>query len=163
MHLHQARVSGHDAHAKAVSAAFSRRDRSLVNIISVSIRATVLIEDGRRRITNVTVIHFAMVGFHSHMLWIDRAEMDSRRDLQRFPDQNALSIFVSNLNIRNFYFRPILADLRFPLAQVRGSAAAIARKIFVRFRGRNIKLLGVFLHHSLRVENRRDASDRFTH
>src|SRR5438477_1314752 len=156
-------MSVDNAHAKAVSAAFSRRDRSLVNIISVSILATVLIEEGRRRITNVTVIHFAVVGFHSHMLRIDRAQVDSRRDLQRFPDQNALSIFVSDLNIRNFYFRPILAYLRFPLAQVRGSATAIARKILVRLRSRDIKLLGVFLYHSLRVENRRDASDRFTH
>jgi len=156
-------MSGDNAHAEAIRAAFRGGDCSLINIIAVSVRAAALIEEGCRGIANVTIIHFAMVGFHSHMLWIDRAEMDSRRDLQRFPDQNALSIFVSNLNIRNFYFRPILADLRFPLAQVRGSAAAIARKIFVRFRGRNIKLLGVFLHHSLRVENRRDASDRFTH
>ena len=30
-------------------------------------------------------------------------------------------------------------------------------------RGRNIKLLGVFLHHPLRVEDRRDAADRFAH
>ncbi len=149
----------HNAHAKAVGAAFRRGNCSLVNIIAVSIRAAGLIEDSRRRIANVAIIHFAVVGFHSHMLRIDRAQMNSRRDLQRFTDQNALSIFVSDLNIRNFHFRPILAYLRFPLAQVRGSAAAVVGKILVRFRGRNIKLLGIFLHHPLRVENRRDASD----
>jgi hypothetical protein len=40
-----------------------------------------------------------VVGFYSHMLRIDRAEMNPRRDLQRFANQNALSIFVSDLNI----------------------------------------------------------------
>src|ERR1700730_5708350 len=106
----------HDAHAEAVRAAFRGGDCSLIIIIAVSIRAAALIEESRRGIANVTVIHFAVVSFHSHLLWIDRAQMNSRRDLQRFTDQNALSIFVSDLNIRNFYFRPILAYLRFPLA-----------------------------------------------
>jgi hypothetical protein len=135
----------------------------LVDIIAISIGAAALIKNGRRRIANITIIHFTVVSFYAHVLRIDRAQMHSRCDLQRFTDQNALSVFVSDLNVRNLHRRPILAYLRFPLAQVRGGAAAVARKILVRFRGRNIKLLGVFLHHPLRVKSRRDASDRFTH
>ena len=73
VYLHQAGMRGHDAHAKAVGAAFRRGNCSLVNVIAVSIRAAGLIEDSRRRIANVTIIHFAVVGFHSHMLRIDRA------------------------------------------------------------------------------------------
>src|ERR1700730_16946964 len=105
-----------NAHAEAVRAAFRGGGCSPIDISAVSIRSAALIEEGRRGVANVAVIHFAVVGFHSHMLWIDRAQMNSRRDLQRFTDQNALSIFVPDLNIRNFYFRPILAYLRFPLA-----------------------------------------------
>ena len=55
-------MRGHDAHAKAVGAAFRGGDCSLVNVIAVSIGAAGVIEDGRRRITNVTIIRFAMVG-----------------------------------------------------------------------------------------------------
>ena len=116
MHLHKAGMRRHYAHAKAISAAFRSGNRSLVNVIAISIRASALIQNGRRGIANVTIIHFAVVRFHSHMLWIDRPEMNSRCDVQRFTDQNALSIFVSYLNIGNFYLRPILAYLRFPLA-----------------------------------------------
>ncbi len=118
MPLHQAGMRGHDAHAKAIGTAFRRGDCSLVNVIAVSVRAASLIEERRRRIPNVTIINFAMVGFHSHTLWIDGAEMNSRRDFQRFTDQNALPIFIAYLNIRNFYRRPVLAYLRFPLAQM---------------------------------------------
>src|SRR5947208_16208618 len=159
VHLHQARMCGHDAHAKAVRAAFRRGDCSLVNLLSVSIRFAGLIEECRLTIANVAVINLAMVDLHSHMLWIDGAEMNSRRDFQRFTDQNALPIFIAYLNIRNFYRRPILAYLRLPLAYMGRSAAAVPGKIFVRSRGRNIELLGVFLHHALRVEDRRDAAD----
>ena len=116
MHLHQAGMRGHDAHAKAICAAFRRRDCSLVNVIAGSVRAAGLIKERRRRIPKVTIINFAMVGFHSHMFWIDGAEMNSRCDFQRFTDENALPIFVPYLNVRNFYARPILAYLRFPLA-----------------------------------------------
>ena len=109
-------MRGHDAHAKAICAAFRRGDCSLVNVIAVSVSAASLIKDRRRRIPKITIINFAMVGFHSHMLWIDGAKMNSRRDFQRFTDQNALPIFIAYLNIRNFYRRPVLAYLRFPLA-----------------------------------------------
>jgi hypothetical protein len=37
VHLHQAWVRGHDAHAKAIGAAFRSWDCSLVNIIAVAI------------------------------------------------------------------------------------------------------------------------------
>src|SRR5437868_9302218 len=121
VHLHQTGMSRDNSHAEAIRAAFRGGDCSLINIIAVSIRAAALIEEGRRGIANVTIIHFAVVDFHPHMLWIDRAQVDSCRDLQRVPDQNALPIFVSDLYIRNFYFRPFLASLRFPLAQVPGS------------------------------------------
>ncbi len=84
MHLHKARVRRHDAYAETIRAAFGRGDGSLVNIIAVSISTAALIEDGRRRIADVTVIHFTVVRFDAHMLWIDRPEMDARRDLQRF-------------------------------------------------------------------------------
>src|SRR5205814_10058656 len=100
-------MSGDNAHAEAIRAAFRGGDCSQINIIAVSVRAAALIEEGCRGIANVTIIHFAIVGFYSHILWIDRAEMDSRRELQGFSDQIALPIFVSNLNIRNFYFFPI--------------------------------------------------------
>src|SRR4029453_3294230 len=99
------------------------------------------------------------VNFPLPLVRINGTEMDSGRDLQRLTDQNALSIFVPDLNIRNFYRWPILAYLRFPLAKVCGRATAVAGKILVRLRGRNIKLLGVFLHHPLGVKGRRDASD----
>jgi hypothetical protein len=49
------------------------------------------------------------------------------------------------------------------MAQLRRGAATVARKIFIRSRGRNIKTLGIFLHHSLGVEHGRDAANRFTH
>ena len=65
-------MRGDNAHAEAVRAAFSGGDCSLINIIAVSIRSAALIEEGRGRIANVAVIHFAMVGFYPHMLWIDR-------------------------------------------------------------------------------------------
>src|SRR5437762_5976493 len=60
MHLHETRMRRHDAHTKAVSAAFRRGDCSLIDVIAVSICAAGLIEDSRRRITNVTVIRFAV-------------------------------------------------------------------------------------------------------
>src|SRR5206468_9756604 len=82
MHLHETRMRRHDAHAKAVSAAFRRRHCSLIDVIAVSICAASLIEDSRRSITNITIICFAVVGFHSHMLRINRAEMNPRCDLQ---------------------------------------------------------------------------------
>src|SRR5439155_19705371 len=63
VHLHETRMRRHDADAKAVSAAFRRGYCSLVNIITVSIGAAGLIEDSRRRIANVTIVRFAMVGF----------------------------------------------------------------------------------------------------
>ena len=159
MHLHQAGMCRHDTHAKAISAAFRRGDRSLINIIAVAICAAGLIEEGRRGISDVAVVNFTMVRLHAHVLWIDRSEMNARRNLQRFADQNALSIFVSDLDIRNLHCGPILAYLRFPLAHVCGGAAAVAGKILVRFRSRDIELLSVFLHHPLRVKGRRDASD----
>src|SRR4029450_3969954 len=163
MHLHQTGVRRQNAHAEAVGAAFRGGDCSLINIIAVSIRSAALIEDSRRRIANVAVIHFTVVGFHSHMLWIDSAPTNSRRDLQRFTDQNALSIFIAYLDIRNFYLWPILAYLRFPLAQLRGGSTAVAGKALVPFRGRDIKLFPIFLHHPLRVEDRSDAANRFAH
>src|SRR4029453_5461402 len=138
MHLHQTGVRRQNAHTEAVGAAFRGRDCSLINIIAVSIRSAPLIGGSRRKIWNVAVIPFTVVGFHSHMLWIDRAQMNSRRDLQRFADQNALSIFIAYLDIRNFYLWPILAYLRFPLAQLRGGTTAVAGKALVRFRGRDI-------------------------
>ena len=92
-------MRGHDAHAKAIRPAFGGGDCSLVNVITVAIGAASLIEDSRRRIANVSVIRFAVVGFHPHMVWLDRAEMNVRRDLQRFADQNALSIFITDLDI----------------------------------------------------------------
>src|SRR5581483_1008744 len=99
MCLHETWMRGHYAHAKAVCAAFRRGDCSLVNVIPLTIGAAGLIEDSRRRIANVTIIRFAVVGFHTHMLWVDPTQMDARRDLQRFTDQNVLSIFVSDLNV----------------------------------------------------------------
>src|SRR5262245_19610542 len=82
VHLHQAGMRRHYTHAKAVGATFRRGDRSLVDIIPISIRASALIEQGRRRIANVTIVDFAVVGFHSHMLWIDGTEMNSRCNFQ---------------------------------------------------------------------------------
>src|SRR5438477_10757203 len=58
---------------------------------------------------------------------------------------------------------PVLSHLRFPLAQMSRRAAAFAGEILVRLGCGNIKLLSVFLHHALRVEDRRDAANRFAH
>ena len=46
---------------------------------------------------------------------------------------------------------------------MRRGAAAVTRKILVRLSCGNIKLLGIFLHHALRVEHGRDATDGFAH
>ena len=97
------------------------------------------------------------------MFWIDRTEMNSRADLQRFADRNIFPILVAYLDIENLHLRPIFPHLRFPLAQLRRCAATVARKIFIRSRGGNVETLGVFFHHPLRVEHRRDAANRFAH
>ena len=111
-------MRGHDAHAKAVGTALCGRDCSLVNVITVSVCAACLIEESPGRIANVAVIHFAVVGFHSYMFWIDCAEMNPSADFQRFADGNILPIFITDLDLINFHLRPILADACFPLAQV---------------------------------------------
>ena len=82
MRLHQARMRGHDAHAEAVGAAFSRGNAALVNVCAVSIGLAALIQHGGGRIADVAVVYFAVIGFHAHMLRIDPAQMHARTDLQ---------------------------------------------------------------------------------
>ena len=81
MRLHQARMRGHDADTKTVGATFGRRNASLVNVIAVPVRLAALIQHRRSGIADVVVICFTVVRFHTHVVWIDRTEMNSRRDL----------------------------------------------------------------------------------
>ena len=144
---------------KAVGAAFGRGNAALVNVIAVPVGLAALIEHSGGGITEVAVVHFAVIRFDAHMLRIKCAQMHARADLQGFADRNALPIFVGYLDVRHLHLRPILAHLRFPLAEVRRGAAAVSGEVFVCLRGANIKLFRVFLHHALRVEHRRDAAN----
>src|SRR6266576_1435141 len=149
----------HDAYAKAVGAAFARGNAALVNVISVAVGLATLIEYTGGWIKEVPVVHFAVICFDPHVLWIDFAQMNARADLQRFADRNALPIFVGYLHVGHLNLRPILSDLGFPLAEMRCSIATVAGEILVRLCRRNIELLRIFLDHALRVEDRRDAAN----
>src|SRR6476646_5391109 len=87
--LHQAWVGGNDADAETVGAAFSSRNASLVDVISVAIGLAALIEHSGCRIVEVAVVHFAVIGFYADVLRIDCAQMNARADLQGFADRNA--------------------------------------------------------------------------
>ena len=131
----------------------------MIEIIAVPIRLAALIKNSGSGIANLAIICFAVVRLDTHMFGIDSAEMNASAYLQRFADQDGLSIFVADLHIRNPHLWPILAHLRLPVAELRRPAATIARKILVRFRRWDIKPLGIFLHHPLRIENRCDAAN----
>src|SRR5439155_17765943 len=123
-------------------------------MIAAPICLAALIQNSRGWIADVAVICLAVVRLHAHMVWIDGPRDELAPYLQRFTDQNVLSIFVDHLHLRNLHLRPIFAYLRLPLAQLRSRAATIARKILIRLRGGHIKALSIFLHHPLRVEDR---------
>ena len=82
MRLHEIRVRGHDADAEAVGAALGRWNAPLVNVIADAIGFAALIQNGGVRITDVAIVHFAVVGFHAHVLRIECAEVYARTDLQ---------------------------------------------------------------------------------
>ena len=81
MRLHQIRMRRHDAYAEAVSAAFGRRNAALVNVISVAVALTTLIEHTGGWIKEVAVVHFAVICFDPHVLWVDCAQVNARADL----------------------------------------------------------------------------------
>src|SRR5215510_8035426 len=110
-----------DANAKAVGAAFGCRNAALVNVISVACSRLVgtLIQHRRGGITEIAVVHFAVIGLDTHMLRIKCTQMHPRADLQGLADRNALLILVDYLYVRHLHLRPILAHLRFPLAEMR--------------------------------------------
>ena len=72
-----------------------------------------------------------MVRFDANVVRIDISEVDMRADLERFADENVLSIFVADLHIVDPNLRPIFARPRFPLAQLRCRFATVLGKVFV--------------------------------
>ncbi len=88
----------------------------MINIIAAPIYLAALIQNSCGWITDVAVICLAVVRFYAHVVWIHCAEMDARRDLEQFTDQNVLSIFIGHLHVGNLHLRPIFAYLRLPLA-----------------------------------------------
>src|SRR5205823_8381044 len=80
--LHQARMRGHDAHAKAVGAAFGSGNAPLIHVIPIPIGLAGLIEYSRVWIADVAIVYLAVICFDAHMLRVDCAEMDARSDLQ---------------------------------------------------------------------------------
>ena len=81
MRLHQAGMRGHDAHAKAVGAAFGRGNAALVYVSSVAVGLATLIEHTGGWIKEVAVVHFAVICFDPHMLWVDCAQVNACADL----------------------------------------------------------------------------------
>src|SRR4029077_591835 len=126
-----------DANAKAVGAAFGCGNAALVNVIAVACSPLVgtLIQHRRGGITKVAIVHLAVIGLDAYMLWIKCTQMHARTDLQGFADRNALLILVGDLHVRHLHLRPILAHLRFPLAEMRRGATAILREVFMCLRG----------------------------
>src|SRR5215467_5245921 len=84
--LHQAGVCWDDANAETVGAAFSCGNAAPVNVISVAVSLAALIQNRRGRITEIAVVHFAVIGFDAYVLRIDGTEMHARADLQGFTD-----------------------------------------------------------------------------
>ena len=72
-----------------------------------------------------------MIRFDADVIWIDIAEINVRADLERFADENVLSILVADLDVVDADLRPIFSHPRFPNAQLRRRFATILRKVFV--------------------------------
>src|SRR5437660_8222659 len=104
-----------DANAESVCSAFRRGHGSLIKVTAVAILSA-CVEDADGRVFDSAVIRFAMVRFDANVIWIDISEMNARADLERFADENVLSIFVADLHVVNANLRPIFPHPRFPLA-----------------------------------------------
>ena len=114
MGLKQMRIGWDNPDAKPIGSALRRRDRPLIDVIPIPTLALTFCQLGDRRITQGVILRFAVLGFHPHMFWLNRSEMNRGRDLERFADLNLLSILVLDLHISDLDLRPVFSHLCFP-------------------------------------------------
>ena len=126
-------MSRQDADTEAVGAGFAGRNRAAIQIAAVAILVR-LVQHGDGRIFDPAVFGFTMVGLDSDILRIDRAEMDACADFEGFAHGNVLPVFVADLDVVDPDLRPIVADARFPLAEITSRSAIVLRKLAVGLR-----------------------------
>src|SRR5882762_4408096 len=111
-------MSRNNADAESVGATLGSGHRSLIKITAVAV-APACVQNADRRVFDSAVLGFAVVRFHANVIWSDVSEINMRTELERFADQNVLSIFVGDLHVVDANLRPIFPHSRFPLTQLR--------------------------------------------
>src|SRR4030095_6400134 len=109
------RISRNNTYVEAIGTAFRRRKEAFVDVIAVAADAAPFSQDRDSGIAHRIVFSFSVVSLHSHMLRVERPEMDARSHLQRIADMNILPILVTNLHVGNAHLRPVFPHLRLPM------------------------------------------------